>query len=109
MRVYREDLDDETWELVASNRFLFCFFKPPTNKDAKNLPDHPETYHYPYRDELAALVELLTDKETFARTVSQEEMEEEDSMQVGCNIDDDQDDDDQDDGDKDDDDHVGGD
>merc|ERR1719507_2556169 len=52
VRVYREDLDDETWELVASNR-----------------------------DELAALVELLTDKETFARTVSQEEMEEEDSMQ----------------------------
>ena len=30
---------------------------------------------------MAALVELLTDKETFARTVSQEEMEEEDSMQ----------------------------
>ena len=24
VRVYREDLDDETWELVASNRFLFC-------------------------------------------------------------------------------------
>ena len=22
VRVYREDLDDETWELVASNRFL---------------------------------------------------------------------------------------
>ena len=37
---------------------------------------------YPKRDELAALVELLTDKETFARTVSQEELEEEDSMQV---------------------------
>ena len=37
---------------------------------------------YLKRDELAALVELLTDKETFARTVSQEELEEEDSMQV---------------------------
>ena len=23
VRVYREDLDDETWELVASNRFVF--------------------------------------------------------------------------------------
>ena len=26
VRVYREDLDDETWELVASNRFFFCNF-----------------------------------------------------------------------------------
>ena len=26
VRVYREDLDDETWELVASNRFGFCNF-----------------------------------------------------------------------------------
>ena len=23
VRVYREDLDDETWELVASNRLVF--------------------------------------------------------------------------------------
>ena len=91
VRVYREDLDDETWELVASNRFVFvlwktCHLKPPPNEDVcvfyfKSLPFYPETYHYPQRDELAALVELLTDKETFARTVSQEEMEEEDSMQ----------------------------
>ena len=35
------------------------------------------------REELASLVELLTDKETFDRSVSQEEPEEEDSMQVG--------------------------
>ena len=26
VRVYREDLDDETWELVASNRFFFDNF-----------------------------------------------------------------------------------
>ena len=26
VRVYREDLDDETWELVASNRFGLFFF-----------------------------------------------------------------------------------
>ena len=26
VRVYREDLDDETWELVASNRFVLFFF-----------------------------------------------------------------------------------
>ena len=25
VRVYREDLDDETWELVASNRFVLSF------------------------------------------------------------------------------------
>ena len=88
VRVYREDLDDETWELVASNRFVFevLLLKISTNKDAcvfvsRTLLYYPETYHYPQRDELAALVELLTDKETFARTVSQEEMEEEDSMQ----------------------------
>ena len=61
-----------------------CYFK---SQDAciffsKSPLDYPENYyHYPQRDELAALVELLTDKETFARTVSQEEMEEEDSMQ----------------------------
>ena len=35
------------------------------------------------REELASLVELLTDKETFDRSVSQEKPEEEDSMQVG--------------------------
>ena len=71
VRVYREDLDDETWELVASNRFLFLQFFV----DA----DLPSTI----REELASLVELLTDKETFDRSVSQEEPEEEDSMQVG--------------------------
>ena len=71
VRVYREDLDDETWELVASNRFLFLQFFV----DA----DPPSTI----REELASLVELLTDKETFDRSVSQEEPEEEDSMQVG--------------------------
>ena len=73
VRVYREDLDDETWELVASNRFVMFFLQFFVDAD------HPSSI----REELASLVELLTDKETFDRSVSQEEPEEEDSMQVG--------------------------
>ena len=54
---------------------LVCFFLLQFFVDA----DPPSTI----REELASLVELLTDKETFDRSVSQEEPEEEDSMQVG--------------------------
>ena len=36
VRVYREDLDDETWELVASNRLVFevLLLLISTNEDA---------------------------------------------------------------------------
>ena len=52
LRVYREDLDEETWELVADTR-----------------------------DQLDGLVSSLTDKEAYTRTMSQDEDPEEDSMQ----------------------------
>ena len=51
MRIYREDLDEETWELVADSR-----------------------------DQLEDLVSKLTERDTYTRTESQD-MEEEDSMQ----------------------------
>merc|ERR1719411_1883997 len=50
LRVYREDLDEETWELVADTR-----------------------------DQLDSLVSSLTDKEAYTRTMSQDEDPEEDS------------------------------
>merc|ERR1712130_30897 len=52
IRVYREDLDEETWELVAD-----C------------------------KEQLEDLVEKLSDGETYTRTLSQDEEPEDDSMQ----------------------------